>query len=223
MYNIYSTWELNRIENLDLSSIKFNVIVPLFDITNIYYTNFDSTDENLTLEENLELKNYLYNEDNGKIEKQNIDYSDREKRSINNPLGIWFSDEVIELRRDLNTKYSPSWSLTISSQFKPFPYSSEYNNNDITSIDNQQAFYTYAKILSQQNNISSNLSTISSRLSLIEQSLSNLETLDNEELIEKISSLELLADNLSNIMNNLDNIIDTKVAAAIERLSYKWK
>ena len=33
----------------------------------------------------------------------------------------------------------------------------------------------------------------------------------------------MLSDNLSNILNNLDNIIDTKIAAAINELSYKWK
>ena len=195
----------------------------MFDITNIYYTNFNSTDENVTLEENLELKNYIYDESTGELRKQTIDYSDREKRSINNPLGIWFADELIELRRDIESKYAPSWSLTISSQFKPFPYSNKYDNNDITSKDNQQAFYTYAKILAQQNNVSDKLSRISSRLSIIEQSLLNLETLDNKQLIEKISSLEMLSDNLSNILNNLDNIIDTKIAAAINELSYKWK
>lgn len=221
-YEIYSEWDLTKQEE-DKTSIKFNVIIPLFDITNIYYTNFNSTDENVTLEENLELKNYRYDESTGELRKQTIDYSDREKRSINNPLGIWFADELIELRRDIESKYAPSWSLTISSQFKPFPYSNKYDNNDITSKDNQQAFYTYAKILAQQNNVSDKLSRISSRLSIIEQSLLNLETLDNKQLIEKISSLEMLSDNLSNILNNLDKIIDTKIAAAINELSYKWK
>lgn len=223
-YNIYSEWNLEKTEYDDRNFIKFNVIIPLFDITNIdYRTNFNEVNEEVTIEENLELKNYIYNEEEDKLEKQDIDYTDKEKRSINNPLGIWFSDELIELRRDPESKYAPSWSLIISSQFKPFPYSNKYNNDNITAIDNQQGFYTYAKILSQQTNITYNLSKISNRLSLIEQSLNKLETLDNKDLINKISSLEILTNNLSDTLNNLDNVIESKVAAAIEKLAYKWK
>lgn len=223
-YNIYSEWNLEKTEYDDRNFIKFNVIIPLFDITNIdYRTNFNEVNEEVTIEENLELKNYIYNEEEDKLEKQDIDYTDKEKRSINNPLGIWFSDELIELRRDPESKYAPSWSLIISSQFKPFPYSNKYNNDNITAIDNQQGFYTYAKILSQQTNITYNLSKISNKLSLIEQSLNKLETLDNKDLINKISSLEILTNNLSDTLNNLDNVIESKVAAAIEKLAYKWK
>jgi hypothetical protein len=58
---------------------------------------------------------------------------------------------------------------------------------------------------------------------VIEQTLSKLETLDNKELIEKISSLELLTNNLQETLDNLDSVIDTKIATAIEQLKYKWK
>lgn len=225
-YYIYSNWNLEESEDDNRDFIKFNVIIPLFDITNIYYTNFNQTEEGFTLEENLELKNYIKDPSTGEIIKQDIDYSDREKRSINNPLGIWFADELIELRRDKESKYSPSWSLTISSQFKPFPYSNKYHKNDIkddTRYDLNQSFYTFAKILGEQNKVTNNLSKISTRLSVIEQTLSKLETLDNKELIEKISSLELLTNNLQETLDNLDSVIDTKIATAIEQLKYKWK
>ena len=224
-YSIYSEYELTT-DVTDRTNLRFNVIIPLFDITNIYATsNFNSVEESFTKEENLEYKNYVYNESTNTLEKVSIDYSSKELRSINNPMGIWFSDEVIELKRDKESKYAPSWSITISSQFKPFPYSGQYLNNDITSIDNQQAFQTYAQILARQSTLNYELSNISSRLTKLEQTVTRLNNLSTQSINEKLLEYDTVIKELKNwinIYNNLDTIVEEKVNSVLTD-KLKWK
>lgn len=224
-YSIYSEYELIT-DVTDRTNLRFNVIIPLFDITNIYATsNFNSVEESFSKEENLEYKNYVYNESTNTLEKVSIDYSSKELRSINNPMGIWFSDEVIELKRDKESKYAPSWSITISSQFKPFPYSGQYLNNDITSTDNQQAFQTYAQILARQSTLNYELSNISSRLTKLEQTVSRLNNLSTQSINEKLLEYDTVIKELKNwinIYNNLDTIVEEKVNSVLTD-KLKWK
>ena len=224
-YSIYSEYELIT-DVTDRTNLRFNVIIPLFDITNIYATsNFNSVEESFSKEENLEYKNYIYNESTNTLEKVSIDYSSKELRSINNPMGIWFSDEVIELKRDKESKYAPSWSITISSQFKPFPYSGQYLNNDITSTDNQQAFQTYAQILARQSTLNYELSNISSRLTKLEQTVSRLNNLSTQSINEKLLEYDTVIKELKNwinIYNNLDTIVEEKVNSVLTD-KLKWK
>ena len=224
-YSIYSEYELTT-DVTDRTNLRFNIIIPLFDITNIYATsNFNSVEESFSKEENLEYKNYIYNESTNTLEKVSIDYSSKELRSINNPMGIWFSDEVIELKRDKESKYAPSWSITISSQFKPFPYSGQYLNNDITSTDNQQAFQTYAQILARQSTLNYELSNISSRLTKLEQTVSRLNNLSTQSINEKLLEYDTVIKELKNwinIYNNLDTIVEEKVNSVLTD-KLKWK
>ena len=224
-YSIYSEYELTT-DVTNRTNLRFNVIISLFDITNIYATsNFNSVEESFSKEENLEYKNYVYNESTNTLEKISIDYSSKELRSINNPMGIWFSDEVIELKRDKESKYAPSWSITISSQFKPFPYSGQYLNNDITSIDNQQAFQTYAQILARQSTLNYELSNISSRLTKLEQTVSRLNNLSTQSINEKLLEYDTVIKELKswiNIYNNLDTIVEEKVNSVLTD-KLKWK
>lgn len=224
-YSIYSEYELTT-DVTDRTNLRFNVIIPLFDITNIYATsNFNSVEESFSKEENLEYKNYVYNESADTLEKVNIDYSSKELRSINNPMGIWFSDELIELKRDKESKYAPSWSITISSQFKPFPYSGQYLNNDITPTDNQQAFQTYAQILARQSTLNYELSNISSRLTKLEQTVARLNNLSTQSINEKLLEYDTVINELKNwinIYNNLDTIVEEKVNSVLTD-KLKWK
>ena len=224
-YSIYSEYELTT-DVTDRTNLRFNVIIPLFDITNIYATsNFNSVEESFSKEENLEYKNYVYNESADTLEKVNIDYSSKELRSINNPMGIWFSDELIELKRDKESKYAPSWSITISSQFKPFPYSGQYLNNDINPTDNQQAFQTYAQILARQSTLNYELSNISSRLTKLEQTVARLNNLSTQSINEKLLEYDTVINELKNwinIYNNLDTIVEEKVNSVLTD-KLKWK
>ena len=106
--------------------IKFNIIIPLYDLVNIDYKSNSS----------------IIDESN----KLTATYTK------NVPLGIWFSgSNSIELPRK-DSEYDPSWSLLLSSQFKPFPYSDK-SPNEIDDSSKTDAFMTFSQILTRQNKI----------------------------------------------------------------------
>lgn len=106
--------------------IKFNIIIPLYNLVNTDYKSNSS----------------IINESN--IIKSTY--------TENVPLGIWFSGKkpIILSRQD--TEYDPSWSLLLSSQFKPFPYSDK-SPNEIDDSSKTDAFMTFSQILTRQNKI----------------------------------------------------------------------
>lgn len=106
--------------------IKFNIIIPLYNLVNTDYKSNSS----------------IINESN--IIKSTY--------TENVPLGIWFSVKkpIILSRQD--TEYDPSWSLLLSSQFKPFPYSDK-SPNEIDDSSKTDAFMTFSQILTRQNKI----------------------------------------------------------------------
>ena len=178
------------------STIKFNVIIPLFDLVNV------DTEENVNnINENIET---LLNTNN----------------SINIPLGIWFADKLIELERDTNTNYAPSWSLVLSTQFKPFPYSNVLVDEPMATYADS-AFATFAQVMVKQNNIIdsfSDLSTktvdLSNRIDRIETLVNNLGTISSidglhKEMIQYKQYLNQLIDEHD---VNIDNAIDTNNA-----------
>ena len=108
------------------NDIKFNIIIPLYNLVNTDYKSNSSI-----------------------IDESNILTATYTK---NVPLGIWFSGkEPITLSRQ-DTEYDPSWSLLLSSQFKPFPYSDK-SPNEIDDSSKTDAFMTFSQILARQNKI----------------------------------------------------------------------
>lgn len=119
-----------NIESLEKSTsgddIKFNIIIPLYNLVNTDYRSNSS----ITNESNIITATYT----------ENV------------PLGIWFSgkEPIILSRQD--TEYDPSWSLLLSSQFKPFPYSDK-SPNEIDDSSKADAFMTFSQILTRQNKL----------------------------------------------------------------------
>lgn len=148
--------------------IKFNVIIPLFDLTNI--------------------KPVEYISDNN-VQEESINLLSEENKNKYIPLGIWFADKEIVLEKDVNTGYSQTWSLMISSQFKPFPYSLEITNN-VDDLSTSITFPTFAQILSNQKTI---LEGFSKTHSII------------HEFREEIESLKSEIKTLKEIINNQNN------------------
>lgn len=163
----YKCYISNFIEN----SISFNVIIPLFTVSNL--------------------------KDNANI---NTDFIADDSHNV--PLGIWFSDnncEPIELKKDVDTQYSPSWSLTLSAQFKPFPSSgSKLLVNESNNTLNTSSFTTFAQVLIKQNELMEQLTNLSSqyidvlnRLNNIETQLKNVKTDNNlDDINIRLSNIE---------------------------------
>ena len=113
--------------------IRFNIVIPLFEMTNMNYHTNDVMIDNLDHDiETIDLRDDAY--------RKNV------------PLGIWFADDPIILKKDLKTGFAQTWSLVISSQFKPFPYA-KMQVNETNDMSNSNAFPTFAMVLSKQNEI----------------------------------------------------------------------
>ena len=93
---------------------------------------------------------------------------------VNVPYGIWFSKEVITLTRD-NTEYSPSWSLAIGSQFKPFPYSST-PISEVDQSDRASAFMTFSQILVRQNKLLSKMMNMTTQIAALNKRVADVES-----------------------------------------------
>ena len=140
------------------NSLEFNVIIPLYDIVNI---NYKSSFNNISTDDVF------------------IDLTDYNNLYIKNiPLGIWFAEESIKLNKD-NLGNSQTWSLTISSQFKPFPYSNHMHDetNKLENITN--AYATFAEVLSKQNQVINEFNKINKTLSNIQTRLTTLDNIVN--------------------------------------------
>ena len=186
-------------------SIEFNCIIPLFDIVNV---DPKSNESNITETSDTELSD-TESPDVEQSKPLNILEVDLTSSTCNVPMGIWFSQKFkkITLQRDETSGFWPSWSLVLSSQFKPFP-KSPHLQSDTQNISSTDAFGTFAQILVEQarltdehTNIAVNVQALSNRISSVESKINNIST-----------NMSLDA-----IQNKIDQI-DTKLASLTESL-----
>lgn len=150
--------------------LKFNVIVPLFNIYNIDETVSNSNNGITSYENN-----------------NNIDLSICDNEYYI-PYGVWFSgiNSYVTLNRNTNTDTSdivqPSWSLVLSSQFSAFPYSRNYTTNAISNnniINNDTKYIdvyhnTFASVLTEQANLIDLLNKQNTEISYIRNEITAL-------------------------------------------------
>ena len=191
-------------------SIEFNCIIPLFDIVNV---DPKSNESNITEPSNTE-PSYTESPDAEPSDKEpskqlNSIEVDLTSSTCNVPMGIWFSQgfNKITLQRDETSGFWPSWSLVLSSQFKPFP-KSPHLQSDTQNISSTDAFGTFAQILVEQarltdehTDIAVNVQALSNRISDVGSKINNIST--NKSL--------------DDLKNKIDQI-DTKVASLTESL-----
>lgn len=141
------------------NSVKFNIIIPLFDLTNINYkTNISNIYENETS------VNLVYDSSSNVLYNKNV------------PLGMWFSgqDSVI-LKKDLTTGYCPCWSLLIGSQFKPFPYTDRMPD-EVTTASKANAYPTFAMVLSRQNKIIDKMTDLTYQFAYVSNRINSIDS-----------------------------------------------
>lgn len=194
--NIISRIKLHHIDQNDAyntnKTLEFNIIIPLYNLVNknISHDNWN-----------------VYSEDDNKTYKY-IDLCNENTISTgsnyiyNVPLGMWINgdkeeDSFIKIEKDTNLNLYPSWSLLISSQFKPFPYSNKLaeTNNSKSMLD---AHATYAQVLSKINNLLDEFNETNIRINQLEEkvllmnrNLANIATANNiSDINEKLLSTE---------------------------------
>lgn len=180
---------LNKIEKLNISideisdKLEFNVIIPLFDIVDINYNT-----NNTTIVE--------YDEEHPMMIQ--------DAKQYDLPLGIWLyadkeEDTFITLEKDLETGMFPSWSLLISTQFKPFPYSNKIVNNANSSLLGN-SFSTFAEVLTRMNLILDKFTQIESSINSIRNEIEELKnngfiTSGINDLNQKIDAYKKASEN----------------------------
>lgn len=169
--------------------ITFNVLIPLFDIINI------NGDENTDIIQSMET----------------IPCADDNSSVINVPYGIWFAKNTVVLSRD-GTPWSPSWSLAIGSQFKPFPYS-ESPVSEVDQSAKTAAFMTFAQALVRQNELLDRMSYMMNVINNINERIDDIDAnLKSCGTSYNIDGLHLemadLKSYVSNSLNDMQNEID---------------
>ena len=194
MYYMPVTERLDIIHPSFPRDITFNVIIPLFDTINIDHTENTDVIQDMTVIDCI------------------ADYAS----VINVPYGIWFSKEFITLTRD-GTPWSPTWSLAIGSQFKPFPYS-QTPISEVDQAAKAAAFMTFAqalvrqnKLLSKINDMSVTISYLSNRISDVEANLKSIGTSYNIDGLhaEMAEHTSYVANMLSYMQEEIDALYTT--------------
>ena len=195
-------------------SIEFNCIIPLFDIVNV---DPKSNESNITESSNTEPSN-TEPSDTEPSKLPNIIEVDLTSSTCNVPMGIWFSQgfNKITLQRDETSGFWPSWSLVLSSQFKPFP-KSPHLQSDTQNISSTDAFGTFAQILVEQarltdehTDIAVNVQALSNRISNVESKINNISTnMSLDALQNKIDQIDTKLASLTESLEKVNSLISS--------------
>lgn len=195
-------------------SIEFNCIIPLFNIVNV---DPKSNESNITESLNTEPSN-IESPDAEQSKPLNILEVDLTSSTCNVPMGIWFSQgfNKITLQRDETSGFWPSWSLVLSSQFKPFP-KSPHLQSDTQNISSTDAFGTFAQILVEQarltdehTDIAVNVQALSNRISNVESKINNISTnMSLDALQNKIDQIDTKLASLTESLEKVNSLISS--------------
>lgn len=195
-------------------SIEFNCIIPLFDIVNV---DPKSNESNITEPSNTEPSD-TESPDAEQSKPSNTLEVDLTSSTCNVPMGIWFSQSFnkITLQRDETSGFWPSWSLVLSSQFKPFP-KSPHLQSDTQNISSTDAFGTFAQILVEQarltdehTDIAVNVQALSNRISNVESKINNISTnMSLDALQNKIDQIDTKLASLTESLEKVNSLISS--------------
>ena len=195
-------------------SIEFNCIIPLFDIVNV---DPKSNESNITESSDTKLSD-TESSDVEQSKLPNILEVDLTSSTCNVPMGIWFSQKFkkITLQRDETSGFWPSWSLVLSSQFKPFP-KSPHLQTDTQNVSSTDAFGTFAQILVEQarltdehTDIAVNVQALSNRISNVESKINNISTnMSLDALQNKIDQIDTKLASLTESLEKVNSLISS--------------
>lgn len=195
-------------------SIEFNCIIPLFDIVNV---DHKSNESNITESSDTELPD-TESPDVEQSKPSNTLEVDLTSSTCNVPMGIWFSQKFkkITLQRDETSGFWPSWSLVLSSQFKPFP-KSPHLQSDTQNVSSTDAFGTFAQILVEQarltdehTDITVNVQALSNRISDVESKINNISTnMSLDALQNKIDQIDTKLASLTESLEKVNSLISS--------------
>jgi len=191
---------IEQVINESHDSLKFNLVIPLFNVINTE-NPYDISNDNIG-ETLIELNN-----------------------NVNIPLGIYFTDKEISLSTD--GKFSTNWSLLISTQFSAFPFSYDIQQNFDDSQSTKQAYLTFAEILANQTNFTDALlkydnlvKTLQQRISMLESKVNNISSVQNIDSINQ--DIITIQTNQSKLINEINKRLD-EMNNKIDENKIKWQ
>ena len=215
-YNINPEVVKLNISTSNDDEMEFNCIIPLYDIVDINYkSNFNTIERIISV--------------NGEGEIDLAPSVTNKMYCVNVPLGMWLytdgdvnEDNTTSMKLYLDTEsgFSQSWSLTIASQFKPFPYSSKMPS-ELTTNSNTNAYATFAQVLASQSAMIDNFNKLTRTIANMNDHIRNMESqLANLGTSYNIDNIHREFNNFEINMNNKFNVLKDDV---INQLSYlKW-
>lgn len=215
-YNINPEVVKLNISTSNDDEMEFNCIIPLYDIVDINYkSNFNTIERIISV--------------NGEGEIDLTPSVTNKMYCVNVPLGMWLytdgdvnEDNTTSMKLYLDTEsgFSQSWSLTIASQFKPFPYSSKMPS-ELTTNSNTNAYATFAQVLASQSAMIDNFNKLTRTIANMNDHIRNMESqLANLGTSYNIDNIHREFNNFEINMNNKFNVLKDDV---INQLSYlKW-
>lgn len=216
-YMYVSSYEHDKLiftPDTNAKSIEFNCIIPLFDIVNV---DPKSNESNITESSDTKLPD-TESPDVEQSKQSNILEVDLTSSTCNVPMGIWFSQKFkkITLQRDETSGFWPSWSLVLSSQFKPFP-KSPHLQSDTQNVSSTDAFGTFAQILVEQarltdehTDIAVNVQALSNRISDVESKINNISThMSLDALQNKIDQIDTKLASLTESLEKVNSLISS--------------
>ena len=216
-YIYVSSYEHDKLiftPDTNAKSIEFNCIIPLFDIVNV---DPKSNESNIAESSNTEPSD-TESPDAEQSKPSNILEVDLTSSTCNVPMGIWFSQKFkkITLQRDETSGFWPSWSLVLSSQFKPFP-KSPHLQSDTQNISSTDAFGTFAQILVEQarltdehTDIAVNVQDLSNRISIVESKINNISNnMSLDALQNKIDQIDTKLASLKKKKKKVNSLISS--------------
>lgn len=216
-YMYVSSYEHDKLiftPDTNAKSIEFNCIIPLFDIVNV---DPKSNESNITESSDTKLPD-TESPDAEQSKPSNTLEVDLTSSTCNVPMGIWFSQKFkkITLQRDETSGFWPSWSLVLSSQFKPFP-KSPHLQSDTQNVSSTDAFGTFAQILVEQarltdehTDIAVNVQALSNRISDVESKINNISThMSLDALQNKIDQIDTKLASLTESLEKVNSLISS--------------
>ena len=163
--------------------LTFNVLIPLYDRI---------VDEPANPGESSAHALYLHTDVTGAgtVYESSPDTLTEKSETLYNtlvPYGMWFSGpEPVKLQYNTNTAtenyIQPTWTLTLSSQFKPFPYSNQFSpaaapetGNTSDEGSKTELHNTFAQVLSAQNKMLREIDKYNNIVALLKNKIDLLE------------------------------------------------
>ena len=204
---------LHKIDNntTNNKTLKFNVIIPLFSYVNID-VNYNNYKNNIKLDENTQNHYIVLNSEN--------------KHCVDVPLGMWINadnenDTFIELIKDQNMNLYPNWSLLISTQFKPFPYSTKLAKDNETQNSIGNSYATFAEVLSKMNLILDKFNYYNDQLIKLNNEVDRINTqLKNIGTVANIQKINEAVVGIESSVNNQINGFKQQLYGYLQNL--KW-